>query len=46
MVEGLSGNGGERIGEERVRGVRECGDDVAEAWRVCGRPRGVTYIDP
>jgi len=45
-VGGLSGHGGERIGGEIARGVREGGDDVANAWRVCGRPRGVTYIGP
>lgn len=45
-MEGFSGYGGERIGEERTGGVREGGDDLANAWRVCGRPRGVTYICP
>lgn len=38
--------GGERVGEERVRGVWECGDDMADTWRVCGGPRRVRNVSP
>ena len=37
---GMAGSG-EGVGEERAGTVGERGDDVADAWRACGWPRGV-----